>query len=598
MYTKIERRKHEKGAMINQDLQYKKGLIKWISFWRANIHRFLRDFIECNDLKPFQEILLYLMAKSTIFVYIASRGQGKSMLVAWYACIMAILYPGIEIVITSGTKGQAKLMVSEKIEKFAEKYPRLQQCISKIKNNGNETVVIFKGGSTITCVAPNDNARGYRANILIMDEYRMIKKDVIDLVLRRFLASTRSPKFLSRPEYDGFPMDEYEKNKMIYMSSAWLKNHWSWDTFSETVENMCSDESNASNYCGLSVPYTVPLYHGILPLSTVETDLQEMGENSPKWLMEMEAIFYGLSDSCHFPLEDLERAMCLREVFIPDCKLQKGRKNKYDFSLDKKEDGEIRVISVDVAETGSDNTVYIGIRCIPVEEGKGDRKRWYYRKDVVYIDHIRASHPEKKALALKRLYDDFQADYVVMDTNGTSSTLYYACNTKTVDDQRGVVYDAWTAMNDQKLDDIKIDENAKKIIHSVRAFPQFNHECANYTREELMSGRLLLPLSNFDASSEFSDEIGGFSDLSTEESEKTLKTFYESYLLMLELTNLEAVWSDKGLVSIEKPKGGKVKRDRYSALSYGIHFCMGLQLEKLNKKKNQTYSYSSYLFKN
>lgn len=584
--------------MINQDLQYKEGLNKWTSFWRANIHRFLRDFIECNDLKPFQEILLYLMSKSTIFVYIASRGQGKSMLVAWYACIMAILYPGIEIVITSGTKSQAKLMVSEKIEKFAEKYPRLESCISKVKNNGNETVVIFKGGSTITCVAPTDNARGYRANILIMDEYRMIKKDVIDLVLKRFLASNRSPKFLSRPEYDGFPIDEYEKNKSIYMSSAWMRNHWSWDTFSDTVENMCSDSENSSNYCSLSIPYTVPLYHGILPLSTVETDLQEMGENSPKWLMEMEAIFYGLSDSCYFPLDDIERAMSVRSVFIPDCKIKSKKKPKYDFSLEKKEDGEVRVISVDVGESGTDNTVYICIRCIPTEDGKGNNKRWYYSKEIVYIDHITASHPEIKALALKRLYDDFQADYVVMDTNGASSTLYYACNTKTVDEQRGCIYNSWTAMNDQKLDDMKIDQDAKKIIHSVRAYPQFNHECANYTREELMAGRLLLPLSNFDASSEFTEDVDGFDMLSVEESEKMLKTFYESYLLMLELTNLEAVFSDKGLVSIEKPKGGKIKRDRYSALSYGIHFCMGLQLEKLNKKTKQSYSYSSYVFKN
>lgn len=65
------------------------------------------------------------------------------------------------------TKGQAKLLVSEKIEKFAEKYPNLKKEIEKIKNNGNEVVVMFKNGSTITCVAPTDNSRGFRGNILI-----------------------------------------------------------------------------------------------------------------------------------------------------------------------------------------------------------------------------------------------------------------------------------------------------------------------------------------------------------------------------------------------------------------------------------------------
>ena len=64
--TKTIRRKREKGAMLNAELQYKEGLLKWTRYWRANIHRFLEDYIECTELKVFQKILLYLDRKSVV----------------------------------------------------------------------------------------------------------------------------------------------------------------------------------------------------------------------------------------------------------------------------------------------------------------------------------------------------------------------------------------------------------------------------------------------------------------------------------------------------------------------------------------------------
>ena len=79
------------------------------------------DYFECNEMKPFQNIILWLMSRNVVFIYIASRGQGKTLITAWFACAMAVLHGGIEIVVTSGTKGQAKLIVTAKIEKFAEK---------------------------------------------------------------------------------------------------------------------------------------------------------------------------------------------------------------------------------------------------------------------------------------------------------------------------------------------------------------------------------------------------------------------------------------------------------------------------------------------
>lgn len=46
------------------------------SFYRANPHRFVKDFLGIN-LKLFQKILIYAMMVYDMFYFIASRGLGK-----------------------------------------------------------------------------------------------------------------------------------------------------------------------------------------------------------------------------------------------------------------------------------------------------------------------------------------------------------------------------------------------------------------------------------------------------------------------------------------------------------------------------------------
>ena len=62
----------------------------------------------------------------------------------------------------------------------------------------------------------NNNLK--RANILVVDEFRMVSLNVINTVLKRFLTAPRQPGYLSNPKYAHLQ----ERNKEMYMSSAWL----------------------------------------------------------------------------------------------------------------------------------------------------------------------------------------------------------------------------------------------------------------------------------------------------------------------------------------------------------------------------------------
>ena len=87
---------------------------------------------------------------------------GKSFLTAVYCCCRCILYPNTKIIVASGTKGQARLLISQKIEKeLMGMSPNLRREIAYVKVGANDAVVKFKNGSTIEAVAFSDSARGY-----------------------------------------------------------------------------------------------------------------------------------------------------------------------------------------------------------------------------------------------------------------------------------------------------------------------------------------------------------------------------------------------------------------------------------------------------
>lgn len=71
-------------------------------------------------------------------------------------------------------------------------------------------------------VTASDSGRGNRANVLVLDEFRMLDKNTINTVLKRFLGTPRQPAYLHKKEYKNKP-ELLETNIEMYMSSAWLK---------------------------------------------------------------------------------------------------------------------------------------------------------------------------------------------------------------------------------------------------------------------------------------------------------------------------------------------------------------------------------------
>lgn len=172
--------------------------LQYMTFFRRNFELFVEEYLGIK-LFNYQKLVLHLMGLSHSFVMVAARALAKSFMIAIWACTMAILYPNSQIVICSGTKGQAKLIITEKIKReLCGMSPALKKEIAAIKESVNEQRVDFHNGSSIIVVAANEYSRGHRGTAIIYEEFRLIDKHVIDSIISPFLVPRKPPYMYTR----------------------------------------------------------------------------------------------------------------------------------------------------------------------------------------------------------------------------------------------------------------------------------------------------------------------------------------------------------------------------------------------------------------
>ena len=177
-------------------LSNKNNLLKfyeWNTFFRENLDMYAEIYFGFA-LYPYQHLELYELNKNTLIDITGSRATAKTYIIAIFAVCKASLYPNSKIVICSATKGQSKLVVSEKIKnELMSQSPMLCREIKSIKDNQNDVIVYFRNGSTIKVLPSSENARGNRSTVTIYEENRMIDKFILDSVISPFAIIRRVP---------------------------------------------------------------------------------------------------------------------------------------------------------------------------------------------------------------------------------------------------------------------------------------------------------------------------------------------------------------------------------------------------------------------
>lgn len=561
------------------------GAAAWGAYYRENPHRLAKDYLHLN-LHLFQKILIVMMNWSSTTVFIGSRGIGKTFLSAIFCVIRCILYPGTKICIASGTRGQSLTVLEKILLELKPNSPELEAEIDEKETriNGTNAQIVFKNSSYIKVVTASDSSRGNRANLLLLDEFRMIKKDVINTILRKFLTLKRIPRYeeLSKEEKKA----EYKKetNKIMYLSSAYFADHWSYTKCVDTCKFMV-----LGNYkqfvCGL--PYQLSISEGLLDEETVYGEMAESDFNEIRFQMEYEALWYGNTDGAFFDYNSISKNRHIKYPMLPNSVAEKLN-NSPNIRIPIKENGEKRILSADIALMSShknknDASSVIINQIVPTKAKR-------YINNIVYINSYEGLRTEEQALIIRRLFDEYECDYLVLDTNGLGLGVFDAMSSDMTDPETGEIYPALSCINDKTMAERCTVRGAEKVIWSIKASAQFNSDCAYLLREGFKSSRIRLLSTEYDAE-EYLADIKGYKSLTPEDKMQILLPYIQTTILIDVMTKLQCE-ENGGKIKISEKSG--TRKDWYSALSYNYY--VSKQIEKQATKHENNSLNSEHLF--
>ena len=117
--AKIDQFQQGKGMLSESD--YSREEVNRMKDWNTLFRMYPSVFVEWwleIPLFPYQRYWIDLMAQSTTFLAVASRGTAKSMMIGLLSCVKAILYPLRNQF--AGDRGGVRIGISVRIKKCCD----------------------------------------------------------------------------------------------------------------------------------------------------------------------------------------------------------------------------------------------------------------------------------------------------------------------------------------------------------------------------------------------------------------------------------------------------------------------------------------------
>lgn len=149
-------------------------------------------------LLPFQLTILQELWTRKFPMLIATRGGGKSWILALYALLRALFTQGSKIIIIGAAFRQSKI-IFDYMEQFWRSSAILRAMIGEGRHQGPKRDVdrctFFVGESEVIAIPLGDGQkiRGLRAHYTLTDEFASIPQEIFEVVIKGFSSVSSSP---------------------------------------------------------------------------------------------------------------------------------------------------------------------------------------------------------------------------------------------------------------------------------------------------------------------------------------------------------------------------------------------------------------------
>ena len=598
-YQKNVYKKFPNHSWLSNKTNYER-IVDWITFYRRNIPVFVEHYLNI-PLHWYQIIWLYLLNIYITVVIIAGRASAKSFVIAIFSCAKAILYPNTKVVVASGSKKQASLIVKEKIQKeLMPKSENLRREIKTIKTSANDIEVIFHNGSSIVVVVAGEGALGYRSTVLIFEEFKRIDKYVVDKVLKPFQMA-RPAQYRTNEECEQYGIkyrenDEFlEEAVNIYISSAAPTSHWMGKLLKDTVKSKFKDNSS----CMLATDYSIALKHAIKTRAQL---IEAKRTTDPiTWREEYENEMLREGANAYFTYGLLTKNQINKKAIYPRRYEDVKNKHKNPYAIPK-QNGEIRVLACDMAfierANKNDNSCFTLIRALPESmtyssenvDGKSIEVKNGYRRIVPYIEANPGSDVDRQAIRIKQLYYDLDCDYLVLDTRNGGLMVYDRLAKVLYDSDRDCEYPAWRCTNDKDIANRVNVVGALENVFVINASQKLNNDIAISLRSVLDSQMIDLLIPIEEGRDILESNIPEY--VSAPDAETMVfyeRPYLETQALINEMMSLEYTRNEQtGVITLYET--GSNTKDRYVSLAYGNYFISLLEQDLVSDSSEYEYS--------
>jgi hypothetical protein len=476
---------------VNAELSQLKGFlndkeakISLAKFLRANLG-FSTELISGVKLAAYQEIHLKAMMNRNFNMCVFGRGCGKSFMGAVFCFLQCVFEPNTKILIAGPTFRTARFIFNN-LEKIVQSpgAELLSQCFGVKAKRNDQFEWQINGGSIVAIPLNGEKIRGFRANILVLDEFLLLPEEIIKNVLMPFLVAPQNMKermeireFEDKLISEGLMKEEdrmvFENtSKMIALSSASYTFENLYKTYNEWSEKINSKERGEATYFVSQLSYEA-LPEEMIDKTIIE-EAQAGGSSHSGFLREYCAQFTDGSDS-YFNAKKME-----------ECTLKAGER---PHTLMKGDPNKKYILGIDPNMSDSPNADYFAMAVMELDEEK--------KQGILVHTYAGLGTLKNHVNYLYYILTNFNIVFMILDNAG-ADTFLAACNEselfkkhkiniKTLEmntELEGQDYDAMirNAKNQYNLEDRKIAFNQVFTSTFIRKANEYLQACIDYKK--------------------------------------------------------------------------------------------------------------------
>ena len=530
--------KKQVKAGISANIDNWKAFIGWCRWYPDLWFDLVKPSTGGICLHPDQRVQLRVMARFQSVYGVAERGSGKTFIEFLNNVHACIFYPGIEISIASSTRENSAAIMADKWSDVIKKYPIITNEVKKVKFSKNEAEILFVNDSRMTNIANSQQSKGLRRNRIVIEESALLNESVFDDALRPIASEPRRTVGNA-----GVDSPEEMQRVIDFFSTTGYKQSYEFTRNQLMLRNMAECNGDFVFGSGWATPCWYGRSYGI-------EDLERYKKTSSPIFFQQnyESRWTGVSAN---GLVDMVKLLSLQTL------------DKAEFKTDGKSE---YILAMDVARSQKAGKCQSSVAVLKMERSSNHRIR---RLPLVNLTTISGEENfTSQAITIKKIYNDFLPNCVVIDGNGLGRGLVDELAREQEDPETGEILPCWQSFNTELQTEKPDAVRCMYMLIQTEKIPgtnlSANSDAIAKFMEVVDTGKL--QLLNADAGANIGSE-----DLEYSKDERL--PFIHTKFFIDEVSNLKMKVLPNNQLKIEQAVAS-VPKDRFSAVEYAIWYAM------------------------